>query len=213
MKQNDKIMESLLRWQSGDESAWSELQDYVSTAIIQSSYGLYVPGYEEEDVINEVLTHMIPILRTVQVDAKKGSLKSIIKAISRRKIMTIVKGEGCDKRKSINVAQSIYQPFDNDDKSCIADFLAYKEKPEVKRLDAQLIEALKLSETEMCVLRHWINDGDEIRYQDIAEELGCTKKSIDNSIQRIKRKARQILAQQGNENERTHDNNQQKQKE
>ncbi|MBQ1371837.1 MAG: helix-turn-helix domain-containing protein, partial [Oscillospiraceae bacterium] len=72
--------------------------------------------------------------------------------------------------------------------------------PESELIDREglreLMTALQtiLTNTEKAVLELYL---DGFSYQEIAERIGKPRKSVDNAVQRIRRKATQILGESG----------------
>ena len=112
----------------------------------------------------------------------------------RRQIITAVKGATRQKHMPLNSYVSLSKPvYDNEAERTLVDMLAEREAmdPEEMFLRREKVESLeseiaeKLSFLEKTVLSLYMSG---MNYQEIAVELGRSPKSIDNALQRIKRK-------------------------
>ncbi|MDR0858608.1 MAG: sigma-70 family RNA polymerase sigma factor [Oscillospiraceae bacterium] len=144
----------------------------------------YLTGGDSEDLFQEGLLGLLSAIRSY--DASKGaSLKTYAAVCIRRRIISVIRSSAGLASESditsmplaiIGTASSLTEPEEL--------FLAREKSTEsLKRFRALL------SATEFDILRLYLTG---LSYRDIAEKRGSDLKSVDNAIQRIRRKLAKI---------------------
>jgi RNA polymerase sporulation-specific sigma factor len=127
---------------------------------------------------------------------REASFRSFAELCITRQIITAIKTATRQKHQPLNGYVSLSQPPSDsgDESDCsLADILPGPSvhDPVSQVISTEEIESLKrclteaLSELEGKVLRHYLRGSS---YESIAGALGCDCKTVDNALQRIKRK-------------------------
>lgn len=177
----------------GDEAAAEHLiQDYKE--LVKSKAHLYfVLGADRDDIVQE---GMIGIFKAIKnYDPSKGaSFRTFADLCVNRQIITAIKAAGRQKHAPLNMSLSLDRPVDDEESPrTLGETLSAgtDTDPEAIFLMGEMAQLLFshqdsfLSPFERFVL------GEMIRgktYRDIARENGKSDKSVDNAIQRIRRK-------------------------
>ncbi len=177
----------------GDEAAAEHLiQDYKE--LVKSKAHLYfVLGADRDDIVQE---GMIGIFKAIKnYDPSKGaSFRTFADLCVNRQIITAIKAAGRQKHAPLNTSLSLDRPVDDEESPrTLGETLSAgtDTDPEAIFLMGEMAQLLFshqdsfLSPFERFVL------GEMIRgktYRDIARENGKSDKSVDNAIQRIRRK-------------------------
>jgi len=158
-----------------------------------SSY--FLAGGDAEDLIQEGMLGLYKAVRDYR-DDRQASFRSFAELCITRQIITAIKTATRQKHVPLNGYLSFSQsPNDSsDDGDCsLADVLPGPtiHDPVNQVISAEEVESLKgcltrmLSDLEGRVLRLYLNG---LSYECIAEQLDCDCKTVDNALQRIKRK-------------------------
>ncbi len=177
---------------AGDQSAESALiERYMETARAKARL-YYMLGADSEDVIQEGMVGLFQAIRHYSPE-RGASFRTFADLCINRRILTAVKGASRLKNSPLNNSVSFDFPIDTDSERTIGDLLTAGDSsdPElllingdIKRLIVNDEKGL-FSALERSVIRGLAEGRD---YRHIAEELGRTPKSIDNAIQRIRKK-------------------------
>lgn len=183
---------SVLAAQGNEAAAEYLIQDYKE--LVKSKASLYfMLGADRDDIVQE---GMIGIFKAIMnYDVSKGaSFKTFADLCVNRQIITAIKSAGRQKHAPLNHSVSLDKPVGDDDLSyTLGETLAAgtDTDPEQVVLMGEMAEILFssresfLSEFERFVLGEIIKGKS---YRDIASENHKTDKSVDNAIQRIRRK-------------------------
>jgi len=182
-----------------DERAFSKLADRYMNIIKFVANKFFVHGGENEDLVQEGLFGLFKAVKVYEPD--KGSLfKSIAFLCIRRSILQIVRTENSKKALVHHSSISLNkQVFEENDGSLLDVIPSYQKTPadilieeeSVKELRERIEETLSLLEIE--VFKLLIDE--KLSYSQIAEDLNVPIKSVDNAIQRIKRKSMKVCYQ------------------
>jgi RNA polymerase sporulation-specific sigma factor len=191
--------ELLDRARSGDDRAIDALLVRYRHYARAKSRTYFLAGADREDIVQEGMIGLYKAIRDFRPD-KRTAFRSFAELCITRQIISAIKGATRHKHMPLNSYVSLNQgpaggPDDappleralsNTAPSDPADLVISAE--EISGLRASLVELLSGLEAE--VLRLYM-DGKS--YQEIASILGRHVKSIDNALQRIKRKLEQHL--------------------
>jgi len=158
-----------------------------------SSY--FLAGGDSEDLIQEGMVGLYKAVRDYR-DDRQASFRSFAELCITRQIITAIKTATRQKHVPLNGYLSFsHTPGDgNDDGECsLADVLpgSSVNDPVNQVISAEEVESLKhcltrlLSTLESRVLRLYLQG---LSYEKIARQLDCDCKTVDNALQRIKRK-------------------------
>lgn len=158
-----------------------------------SSY--FLAGGESEDLIQEGLIGFYKAVRDYRYD-REASFRSFAELCVTRQIITAIKTAARNKHSPLNTYVSFSHTragADSDQEISLADVLPSDPvvDPASQVIAAQELGALVdclgevLSELESGVLAMYLEGRP---YDEIAERLACTPKTVDNALQRVKRK-------------------------
>lgn len=179
----------------GDEQAIECIIKEYKDVVRMKSRSYFIVGADDQDVIQEGLIGLYRAIKDYDITNKKASFRSFAEMCIKRQIITAIKKSRRQKHMPLNTYVSIngYQGDTNNDNSLfkvLADSMSKNPENIVMSREKFLnvrkkIEGI-LSDLEKKVLYLYV-DGKS--YDEIADELGKTFKSVDNTLQRIKRKA------------------------
>lgn len=168
-------------YKSGDGDAFNELYARYKYVIIAASRYFYLSGGDKDDVLQEGL---IGLFKAVDGYNGKSSFKSYAYLCIKHTVLTAVKSSLSNKNKPLRDYVSIYGTSSELNSLLGGD-------PEEKVIDDEnsneFMDMLgkKLSKFEKEVLGLYL---DGLNYAQISETLNKSEKSIDNALQRIRKK-------------------------
>ncbi|MBQ3145327.1 MAG: RNA polymerase sporulation sigma factor SigH [Clostridia bacterium] len=178
----------------GNETALEILLDKYKELINMKVGKYFIIGAEREDIIQEGMIGLYKAVKNFEMD-KQNSFKSFANLCIERQLITAIKTSNRQKHIPLNSSVSLNTTvYDNDDDVSLMEFLNSNTvedpldtitKKEYYKLIGNKIDE-HLSDFEKQVLSRFAA-GDS--YVKIAERLDTPVKSIDNAIQRIRKKA------------------------
>ncbi|MBQ9199252.1 MAG: RNA polymerase sporulation sigma factor SigH [Lachnospiraceae bacterium] len=153
---------------------------------------VYIIGAETEDLMQEGMIGLFKAIRDYEVD--KGAVFSTFATLCiRRQIKTAISNSNRKKHIPLNTYISIYAENDEygydieDNLESDNQILNPEEMVIAKEQSRALNELIekRLSSLEKKVLKYYL---DGLSYQEIAQRLDKSDKSVDNALQRIRRK-------------------------
>jgi len=199
-------LQLVLRARNGDNGARDALiRRYMSFVRMKAS-SYFLAGGDGEDLVQEGLIGLCKAVRDFRAD-KETSFRSFAELCVTRQIITAIKTATRFKHHALNNYVSFSQtPAGQDPESdvTLGDALPGPSvnDPSVCVISSQELQSLVfclgtgLSQLESDALRLYLEGSS---YEQMAVELGCDTKTIDNALQRVKRKilvhqqARQVL--------------------
>lgn len=177
---------------TGDNNAIEKLVDRYKNYISLKTRTYFLRGADKEDIMQEGMIGLIKAIRDYNAD-KQVSFKSFAELCITRQIITAVKAATRQKHTPLNSYVSLYGTGDSDEDRTPLDLIENNARfnPEeyiimrenLKKIDEQILKFL--SKFEKSVLECYMTGKS---YQEISDYLGRPVKSIDNALQRIKRK-------------------------
>ena len=177
----------------GDKDAAEYLLAKYKNLVRARAKQYFMAGADRDDIMQEGMIGLFKAIRDFD-PTKQASFRGFAEICIRRQIITAVKTASRRKHTPLNSYISLSMPvYEDESERTLVDMLAEREfvDPEemfLRREKAEAMEAeinQKLSGLEQTVLSLYLGG---MNYQEIAVELGRTPKSIDNALQRIKRK-------------------------
>ena len=188
----DEILVAAAR--DGDERALATLLDKYRGFARAKARSYFLVGADREDIVQEGMIGLYKAIRDFNPDLA-STFRAFAELCVTRQIITAIKTATRQKHGPLNNYVSFSRPVltDDDGERCLGDMLTAGGHcdPADLVISAERIRALQehfdevLSDLEAEVLRLYV-DGKS--YQEIAEVLKRHVKSIDNALQRIKRK-------------------------
>lgn len=178
---------------SGDRRATEHLLSKYKNLVKNRAKAYFLVGADRDDIVQEGMIGLFKAIRDFDI-TKQASFLGFAEVCIKRQIITAVKASTRQKHLPLNSYISLSDPVykDNPELSLL-DKIAQRDSvdPEEMFLRREMAEHIgteienKLSSLEKTVLSLYLNG---MNYQEIAIELNRTPKSIDNALQRIKRK-------------------------
>jgi RNA polymerase sporulation-specific sigma factor len=184
---------------SGDEHAIEVLLARYRHYARAKARSYFLAGADKEDIVQEGMIGLYKAIRDYQHE-RNIAFRSFAELCMTRQIITAIKTATRQKHVPLNSYVSLNRPASEDEGDrTLADSLAADPliDPAELVISAEEVESLKssmgelLSSLETEVLRLYM-DGKS--YQEIGDILGRHVKSIDNALQRIKRKLEGYVA-------------------
>lgn len=193
--------EVLLMIEQGDSRALEFLIYKYENLVWTKSQTYFLIGGEKEDIIQEGLIGLYRAICDFNA-TKISSFRQFADLCITRQIITAIKAATRQKHIPLNSYVSLDKPiYDGDSSWTLIDTIAESKAidPQARlinheklvHLELHLLESL--SELERRVLYLYIGG---YTYQEISEELKRHVKSIDNAIQRIKRKLEKVVLEE-----------------
>ena len=195
----------VIRARNGDEAALDALIRRYAGFVRLKASSYFLAGGESDDLVQEGLIGLYKAVRDFRAD-KETSFRSFAELCITRQIITAIKAATRFKHHPLNGYVSFSQtPAGQEDSDCtVGDSLPGPgvDDPAVCVISTEELQSLVftlgsgLSPLEADALRLYMEG---LSYESMAEDLGCDTKTIDNALQRVKRKvlthqrSRQVL--------------------
>jgi len=196
---NDMTDEDIaLLAQNADGAALEYLLNKYKNFVRSRARSYFLIGADHEDIVQEGMIGLYKSIRDFRTD-KLSSFRAFAELCITRQIITAIKTATRQKHIPLNSYVSLNKPiYDEENDRTLLDVISeeIQSNPEellISQEDLTLIEGRigeMLSPLEKQVLLRYL-DGKS--YQEISDELGRHVKSIDNALQRIKRKMQSFL--------------------
>lgn len=181
-----------------DNLALDYLINYKCKSLIRKkTRGYFIFGADKEDVIQEGMVGLYKAIRDYRPE-KEASFISFAELCINRQIISAIKAASRQKHIPLNTSISIDRPVTNDDDDyTYLDFLSKTGgnpedevigKENFKILEREILK--NLSKMEQEVLSYYLRGRS---YTQIAVLMNKDEKSIDNALQRIKKKVAVIV--------------------
>jgi RNA polymerase sporulation-specific sigma factor len=189
---SDELLVS--RFHEGDQAAVEELLERYRNFTRLKARSYFLAGADRDDIIQEGMIGLYKAIRDFQAE-RESSFRAFAELCITRQIITAVKTATRQKHTPLNQYVSLSKPLasEEDPDWVLMDVLETPQLADPAELvishdelrSIQLAFAEILSDFETEVLHMYVEGKS---YQEIAEHLGRHVKSIDNALQRIKRK-------------------------
>ncbi len=188
-------LQLVLKARNGDEAALDQLMRRYTGFVRLKASSYFLAGGDSEDLIQEGLIGLYKAVRDFRTD-KETSFRSFAELCVTRQIITAIKTATRFKHQPLNQYVSFsHTPAgqDTEGECTLGDALpgSAVEEPSVVVISTEELQSLVftlgtgLSTLESDALRLYLEGSS---YEEMAEELGCDTKTIDNALQRVKRK-------------------------
>jgi len=183
---------------SGHSGATEFLISRYRPLVETKAKAYFVMGADREDVIQEGMIGLYKAIRDFRVD-RLNKFRPFAELCVTRQIITAVKTATRQKHVPLNGYVSLYRTGSGESQdSSLLDVLSDQETRAPGRsvlpenLPPNLEETMNdcLSELERGVLKCYL---DGLSYREMSRQLACHTKSIDNALQRVKRKIGVLL--------------------
>ncbi|MFN2557586.1 MAG: RNA polymerase sporulation sigma factor SigH [Nitriliruptorales bacterium] len=181
----------------GDDTALVELLERYKRFVRAKARSYFLIGADREDLVQEGMIGLDKAIRDY-ASGHQTSFRSFAELCITRQILTAIKGATRQKHLPLNSYVSFDRPRDDDPERTVGD--TFVAGPDSDPLD------LLVASDDLEHLNKIFNElfsgleGDVVKlfvegrsYQEIADVLGRHVKSVDNALQRVKRKLEQHL--------------------
>ena len=206
---NDEFYESIdnsqqdeydivLKASKGDKIALEYIIKKYKNFVKTKAKSYFIIGADKEDIIQEGMIGLYKAVRDFDA-SKTNSFKGFADICITRQIITAIKTATRQKHIPLNSYISLNKPvYDEESERTLLDIIATSivtdpeeliiSKEELKHIESKMNELL--SDLELQVVEYYLNGKS---YQYIADKLKRDVKSIDNALQRVKRKLEKHL--------------------
>ena len=182
---------------SGNREAEEVLVARYHRVVRTCARPFFLIGGDSEDLTQEGMVGLIKAVREYDA-AKEASFRTFAEICIRSRLYSVLRAAARDKHSPLNQSVPLDTPFlDSNSYTSGTSHLAQR-NPEEFLIDREHTAALlagvrkQLSEFEAKILGYYL---DGLSCREIAETVGKPPKSVDNAVQRIRRKvARQLLS-------------------
>ncbi len=182
---------------SKNHNALEELISRYRNLVKARAKSYYIPGADNDDIVQEGLIGLYKAV--MDFDSNKTPyFRAFAAACVKNNIITAVKTATRKKNSPLNSYISLTNgAYDDDDESLINTLMPEKDlNPEEIVIDRENLDGIEytinksLSKLELEVLYEYLKG---MTYQDIADSLSKDVKTVDNALQRIKKKLENLL--------------------
>ena len=187
----------------GDSDAEEYLLNKYKNFVRSKARSYFLIGADHEDIVQEGMIGLYKAIRDYKPE-KLSSFRAFAELCITRQIITAIKTATRQKHIPLNSYVSLNKPlYDEESDRTLLDVIMEGriDDPEEMIINRENLGNIHnrinevLSSLEQEVLSQYL-DGKS--YQEIAESLGRHVKSIDNALQRVKRKLEKYLEENGN---------------
>ena len=184
--------EELVKLSATDESALDAILLRYKKAVVSIARQYYIIGGEESDLIQE---GTLGLFKAVKNYNEKSPFKNFALTCIKNGIITAVKSDNRLKNRPLNFYVSL-SGEDGDDMDKNSAFMDTAANPEQKYIDSEQAAELEkriqavLSKFEYRVFRSCLVG---FSYSDIAKKEGKSVKSVDNAVQRVRKKIESVV--------------------
>lgn len=193
---SDELVLELAR--NGNLEALEILMDRYKNFVKAKARSYFLIGADREDIVQEGMIGLFKAVRDYR-NEKPSSFKVFAELCITRQMITAIKTATRQKHIPLNSYISLNKPVcANDSDRTLMEMVSGHRitNPEELMISQEELCSIEdvigevLSDLEMKVLMLYINGRS---YQEIAKEIGRSEKSIDNALQRVKRKLERYL--------------------
>lgn len=156
----------------------------------------FLVGGDSEDLIQEGMLGLLKAIRSYDI-SKEASFRTFAEICIRSRLYSVLRNQTLDKHAALNHSVILEAPFFDSNSYTVGSFDISCSNPEdLMILQENFTEMWKqvqnqLSEFEAKILGFYL---DGLSYREIAIKVSKSPKSVDNAVQRIRRKvAQQII--------------------
>ena len=184
--------------QDGDGAALEYLLNKYKNFVRTKARSYFLIGADHEDIVQEGMIGLYKAIRDFRED-RLSSFRAFAELCITRQIITAIKTATRQKHIPLNSYISLNRPiYEEDSDRTLLDVITEEtpSNPEEMLIDREDLSVIEgrigsmLSELEKQVLIRYIEGKS---YVEISEEMNRHVKSVDNALQRIKRKLQKFL--------------------
>lgn len=185
--------------QQGDENAKDELCRRYREFVRVKTRPYFLIGADRDDILQEGMIGLYKAIRDYNPEHSTRFLEFASICINRH-VFSVIKKASSLKHMPLNSYISLYTPVSEEDKDMqLIDTIVGNGfiSPEGQLESAEFMDGfcttakMALTDLEFNVMQLFLSGKS---YKDIAAELGCETKTVDNALQRIRRKFQKLAA-------------------
>ncbi|MCG8484992.1 MAG: RNA polymerase sporulation sigma factor SigH [Clostridia bacterium] len=191
--ENYKDEEIVKLARKGDGTAQESLIQKYKKFVKNKAKAYFLIGADREDIIQEGMIGLFKAIRDYNED-KQATFKAFAEMCIKRQIITAIKSATRQKHIPLNSYVSLSKPiYEENSERTLMDMLTSEKvtdpetitvfKEELDYIESKVADSL--SNLEWRVLKEYLMGKS---YQEIAQDMNKPIKSIDNALQRVKRK-------------------------
>ena len=175
----------------------SDAQDYILNkykAVVKTKARAYfLIGADRDDIIQEGMIGLFKAIRGYNPD-RDASFRTFADLCINNQIVSAIKKANRLKHQPLNDSISFSKTIEGEEmETTLGDVIqgSSEHEPEELVLLQEIVKALKNSDSDLFSSLEWQVWSETLKgksYQEIAQSLGRSPKSIDNALQRIKKK-------------------------
>lgn len=181
----------------GDRGAEERLVSKYTRLVRSCARPFFLAGGDSEDLLQEGMIGLMKAVREYDGE-KDASFRTFAETCVRNRLLSVLRAASRGKHMPLNQSVSLDTPFFDRDSYTLGARDLTQRSPEDFLIDREHTSNLlfgvrkQLSEFEAKILGYYL---DGLSCREIAETVGKSPKSVDNAVQRIRRKvARQLLS-------------------
>ena len=188
--------------QASDGMALEFLLNKYKNFVRSKARSYFLIGADHEDIVQEGMIGLYKAIRDFK-EEKLSSFRAFAELCITRQIITAIKTATRQKHIPLNSYVSLNKPiYDDESDRTLLDVITegWVSNPEDMLINQEDIGAIEgrigemLSSLEKQALARYLEGKS---YQEISDEMGRHVKSIDNALQRVKRKLQKYLDEKG----------------
>lgn len=172
--------------------ALEELMSRYKNLVNARAKSFYMPGADKDDIIQEGMIGLYKAIMDFD-KSKTPYFRTFAAACVKNNIITAVKSATTKKNSPLNFYVSLTKGSYDGEEEPLLDVVAVDKvnDPEAIVIDRENVDGIEyainkaLSELELTVLYEYLSGKS---YQDIAKTIGKDTKTVDNALQRVKKK-------------------------
>ena len=179
--------------QEGSETAEEILIEKYKGLVKNKAKTYYITGADSEDVVQEGMIGLFKAIRSFDV-SKQTAFKTFADTCVNSQIISAIKKANRKRHKPLNESVSLNKEVDDGSQDIsVGDILqaSMDNDPEALLLLQEVVDYLKTYDSGLFSKFErevWVEKLKGRNYMEIAEQLGRSPKSVDNALQRIKKK-------------------------
>ena len=183
------------RASSGDLEAEAALAVRYYALVRACARPMFLAGGDGEDLIQE---GMFGLIRAIRGYSAPVSFRAYAEVCIRNQLFSTLRAAARKKSVPLNESISLDHPFFDSDSYAAGDFGIASADPELLVADRDYVRSVlkdtkkQLSEFEAKILGYYL---DGLTCREIADMIGRPLKSVDNAVQRVRRKVARQLAE------------------
>lgn len=199
--EQDKIYQQLIAARSGDNLAMNHLISYYEPEIRKIACKYFLPRADYEDLLQEGRIAIFKAIKSYN-PASKIPFLHFLRMVIKRKLIDSLRAYNRQKHLNLNTAYSLNNTITDDQEESFLNTIRNVDGQDPEAMIISLDETRyflqeltsQFSSLELNVFRYYFLVG--MKQREMTQELGMSPKSLDNAIQRIRRKTQAYRSRQ-----------------